>query len=533
MKRHFRHIAATMAFVAAMAWSGALRAQQWTVTQEELPERLSLESLTPVDGGSSVLGVGWSSLPEGSNKTDGVVVRVSRDGDCEYRTTHVPGMWLAYKCATQLDNGDYMVFGICEDSLSDISEYGHYLRVDVLDTLLEPVSSRLYRVDDTLFGCFNCPLTHDSPMKSLPSLTGTVLLATSQYRYPKPTAAYKADCLCFYEFDAVGDTLRAKAPMEGNLACLGSGIKCVTRSPGSGAMQVFLEWGNFNGNNVTGFKTVDDDFEIVGSKALHKLPGSQWLTELIWQVRTDGRWDDDGHMIVCAEMTYADSQIPGIYHQTLYRIDTLGNNLGELHLPPADSSLSSPDTWNTAYVDDSTIFVLNSCGTHVWDMWKRLDVTLVDKRLNILGRKVVKPEEAGYSCGQPAVFDDGGCVFPLYNTDYNYKGERVITQTSLVKITRDDIEITWDVVPDDGTGDHGGAYPNPVSGVLNIPVKGVEPGVSRLRITSADGKPCVDTPINSFCGRIVVDVGNLDPGVYVYQVTTNGKADAGGKFVKK
>lgn len=532
MGRHNRHVAVTMAFVAAMAWGGALHAQQWTVTQEELPERLFLESLTPVDGGASVLGVGWALLPEESCKTDGVVVRVGRDGDCEYRTTHVPGMCLAYKCATQLDSGDYMVFGVCEDSLSDMCDYGHYLRVDVLDTLLEPVSSRLYRVDDTLFGCFTNPLSHHSPMKSLPSRTGTVLLATSQYRYPKPTASYRENCLCFYEFDGGGDTLRAKAPMEGALACLGSGIKCVTRSPGSGAMQVFLEWGNFNGNTVTGFKTVDDDFEIVGSKALHKLPGSQWMNEIIWEVRSDGRWDGDGHMIVCAEMTYADRQRPTIYHQTLYRIDTLGHNLGELHLPPADSSLSSPDTWNTAYVNDSTIFVLNSYGVYTWDMWKRLNVTLVDKHLNLLGRKVVKPEEAGYFCGQPAVFDDGGCVFPLYNTDYNYGVGKVVTGTSLMKIARDDIEITWDVVPDDGTSGHDEAYPNPASGVLNIPVRGVEPGMSRLRITTADGMPCVDTSIDGTGDRIAVNVGNLDPGVYVYQVTTNGKTNAGGKFVK-
>lgn len=510
---------------------GVLRAQQWTLGPGELPDPLQLDQILPVDGGSSAIAVGWTHIPEDSHKTDGVVVKVGRGGECVHRTMHVPGMWLAYKCATQLDNGNCAVFGICEDSLSDMNDYGHYLRVDILDTLLQPVSSRQYRVNDTLFGVFSYPISH-SAMRSILTEDGTVVLVTSQSRRTSPSLPVLENCLCFYEIDTLGDTLRAKAPMEGTHACVGSDIKSVTRSPGSGAMQVFLEWGNFNGNTVTGFKTVDDDFEIVGSKALHKLPGSQWMNEIIWEVRSDGRWDGDGHMIVCAEMTYADRQRPTIYHQTLYRIDTLGHNLGELHLPPADSSLSSPDTWNTAYVNDSTIFVLNSYGVYTWDMWKRLNVTLVDKHLNLLGRKVVKPEEAGYSCGQPAVFDDGGCVFPLYNTDYNYGVGKVVNGTSLMKIARDDIEITWDVVPDDGTSGHDGAYPNPASGVLNIPVRGVEPGVSRLRITTADGMPCVDTPIDGTGGRIAVNVGNLDPGVYVYQVTTNGKTNAGGKFVK-
>ena len=511
---------------------GVLRAQQWTLGPGELPDPLQLDQILPVDGGSSAIAVGWTHIPEDSHKTDGVVVKVGRGGECVHRTMHVPGMWLAYKCATQLDNGNCAVFGICEDSLSDMNDYGHYLRVDILDTLLQPVSSRLYRVNDTLFGVFSYPISH-SAMRTILTEDGTVVLVTSQSRRTSPSLPVLENCLCFYEIDTLGDTLRAKAPMEGTHACVGSDIKSVTRSPDSCNTQVFLGCGAFPGGTVPGFKTVDDDFEIVGSQALHKLPGAQWMTEIVHDVRSEGRWDSDGHMVVCAEMTYADRQRPTIYHQTLYRIDTLGHNLGEVRLQPVDSCMYAPNPWNTAYADDTTMYVLTYCGTAWWSMETQVNVTLVDSDMNVLGRKVLRPKHAGYVCGQPAVFDDGGCVFPLYNTDYNYGSERMITQTSLVKIARDDIEITWDVVSDKDLETRTGAYPNPARDVLHIPLGGKGLGHARLRIVDASGAAVVDAPLKAVGDAVTVNVGNLDPGMYAYQVVTDDKTVAKGKFVKE
>lgn len=503
-----------------------LMAQQWVVFPELLPERMLIQHNMPVENGSSVLKVGCTHELNENFKTDGLVLKINRDGEVNFRTTHIPGMWLSYHCATQLENGNYIVFGVCDDSLAQLQNR-HYLRVDVFDTLLEPVSSRQYRVNDTLFGFFREPLLHPSPMSSMLSDSGTVVLATSQCR---EVNGWMKSCLCFYEIDSNGNILRAEAPMEGNYPSFGYNIKCITRAPDTGDMQVFVGAGFFGeaqGGEGTGFKTVNADFEIVGARSLVKLSGQQWWIDLIDEIYSDGRWDPNGHMIVCAIMSHHNIGKPTFYFLRLYKIDALGNKLGELQLPPIDSCMGVPGLWNTAYVDDSTIFVLNHCGKTLYANEQQVNVTLVDNDLNLLGRKVFKQEGTILHCDLPAVFDDGGCVFALKS----YEGNQ--WSTSFVKMAREDIEITWDVVPENSLKTSLRAYPNPTCEWLNIPARGIVGGATRLTITSIDGTPCVNAAVETDGDLITVNVRNLDAGIYVYQIVTNGKTNASGKFIKE
>lgn len=508
--------------IQALVGGSVLQAQQWIVSPEQLQERTHMLYFKPVDGGTKVLGVGYRHEADNYFKTNGVVMKINEDGEVVCRDIHAPGMWLSYHCATELENGNYMVFGVCEDSLYDM-HYGHYLRVDVFDPLLNPVLSRQYRVNDTLFGYFTMELSY-SPMKSMLSDDGTVLLATSQLR-----DVDDGNRLCFYEFDSNGDTLRAKAPMEGALPSYGFGIYCVTKSPRTGDMQVFVYNGWFpgQGGEGTGFKTVDSNFEIKSIRSLFRLSGPEWWIDHIYDARTEGRWDEDCHMIVCAEMAHSNMGKYTIYHQKLYKIDTLGRKQGELQLQPFDSCMLAPDSWNMAYSNDSTIFVLSWCGENVYNNYKQLNVTLVDNNLNLLGRRVFKEENMEIGCGQPAVFDDGGCVFELRTR----KGS--LWYTSFMKMTRDDIEITWDVVDEHRPKMIGVAYPNPATDRLNIPVSGLVPGKTRLRISDISGAVFVDSRVNAAGNLISVDVSNLAPGTYVYQIVTDNNVHASSKFVKE
>lgn len=511
------------ASLAVMCFCQSAKAQQWVVSPEAPYSGIYMKHLTPVDGGTSVLCAGTTYDPEDYHNTDGFVMKIGRDSSYIVQTTHVPGMRLEYQCATQLVNGNYIVFGVCDDSLSD-PNIDHYLRADVFDNSLNPVSSRQYRVNDTLFGYFD--LRGSCDMKSILTDDGTVTLVTSQYRLVN---VWNYGHLCFYEFDSNGDTLRTKAPTANQPQAIG--VHRITREPHSGNLQVFIQAGYFGGNiGLSGYKTVSPDFEIVKSQCLYYLAGPDYNVR---SVRSEGRWDEEDHIIVSAEMTLFNNDRTSFYYETLYKIDTLANILRELPLPPLDSCMSAPDDWNTAYANDSTVFVLYNCGSSLNTNETQVNVALVDNDLNLLGRKVLRPEVAGYRSGPPVVFDDGGCVFPLYNWDYNYGNQKGIKRTSFMKMAREDIEITWNVIPNDGPETPTGAYPNPVHGRLNIPVKSIEPCATRLRILTVKGTLCVDAVVESGGGLISVDVCNLDPGLYVYQVVTSGKVNASGKFVKE
>ena len=80
-------------------------------------------------------------------------MKIDKYGEYTDRVVHLPGMMLCYYSAVQLDNGNFMVFGLCDDSLCD-PHYQKYIRVDILDNNLMPTASRTYDVEDDIYETF-------------------------------------------------------------------------------------------------------------------------------------------------------------------------------------------------------------------------------------------------------------------------------------------------------------------------------------------------------------------------------------------
>ena len=159
-------------FMVLMTLCPYLFSQEWTV-QIDTGNTWALNDVISVDDGESVLCLGCSA------KKHGLLVKVDRDGGHIDRIVHPQGMILNYFSAVQLDNGNYMVFGICDDSLCD-PHYQRFIRVDVFDNGLEPIGSRTFSVEDETFDCFyvmdgkllnSIPL---QPRSSLPPLPPTI-----------------------------------------------------------------------------------------------------------------------------------------------------------------------------------------------------------------------------------------------------------------------------------------------------------------------------------------------------------------------
>ena len=247
-------------------------------------------------------------------------------------------------------------------------------------------------------------------------------------------------------------------------------------------------------------------------------------------VACDGHWIDEQYLIVDGEQ-YEGSHFT--YH-TLFKIDTSMNVTATLQLPPYDSCTWIPMGTNTAYANDSTVFAVSYCReTMSSDIVCQTNITLVDKDLNLLGRKVLKEDNVVKIVRPPATFNDGGCLVMVYSRNGSQYSGEPFSCYELMKFRREDIEITWDVVNETEAKPMGIAYPNPTTNTINIPIDETLSNEARIQIFDAKGMKCLDSEIGNIGNLITLDVHNLDDGLYVYKIVSGKCELTSGKFVKE
>ena len=498
-----------------MVMAAAGYAQEWAVSVDETD---AAKELIAVDGGKHILYVG--SAPG----RDGCLLKVDKDGNYICRQVHLPGMALRYYSVIELDNGNYIAFGICDDSLAD-PHYQRYMQVDVFDSKLESIASRTYDMKDDVTDLFSFP-ENRCPMKSIITKKGTVLLAAAPGKeYSNNYGYYYQSVLRFFEFDEEGNLLRIVDNPTSTVRL--SDIKTITYAPNSDNLMVYVGDGIFgNASGFAGMMVADTAYNIVAKQPLWNLDGLECE-----DISCDGHWIDGQYMILDVEQYIGSS----FTFHTLYKIDSARHVYAHHDVEPADSCTRVPRERNTAYVNDSTIFAISIFSETMYSSfsYENANILLYDKHLNLLGRKVIKTDDVTYFPSVPAVFNDGGClVMVRVRTGEHYQGEP-FTDYELIKFRREDIEITWDVVQENETETHPSPYPNPTKGILNIPINQAEHNELRLQIFDMKGVKCFDCALTKQGKLITVDTQNLDAGVYVYRITSGGKEIADGKFVKE
>ena len=503
--------------IVLMVLCSNLYPQEW-ISQIELGSKWALNDVITIDEGESVLCLGCTS-----NK-NGLVVKIDKDGEHIDRLVHPQGMILNYFSAVELNNGNYMVFGMCDDSLCD-PHYQRYIRVDVFDSELEPMNSRTFSVEDEIFECFY--VITGMLLNSILSPSGTVILAATPAYYTEQE--YYQHALQLYELDEEGNILVRKAlPYD-----YASSIEEITYEPHSDNLLMAVNGGSFpHSTGTPGIYVVNLDLDIVARKNMHNVQGGYgYQVDPIYEISTDGNWIDGDHLILHTQKSQHNRY--SFYYSSLYVIDSALNVYGELHLPPYDSCTFIPRGTSTAYINDSTIFAITYCSENVYAGVFQANVILVDKHLNLLGRKAFRDDEFLFRPGQPAAFNDGGCVVPILTQRGNDIPGDPEFQGMLMKFRREDIEITWDVVQETTAVPVADAYPNPTSGSINIVCSETFVPEDRILVFDLKGVKCLDSAIGSSGNLIRLDLQNLEPGLYSYKVVSGRRELAIGKFVKE
>ena len=223
-------------------------------------------------------------------------------------------------------------------------------------------------------------------------------------------------------------------------------------------------------------------------------------------------------------------------YTTLCKVDSALNVYAELRLPPEDSCTWMPEGTSTAFINDSTIFAFTYCAETMlsFDTYQA-NVFLVDINLNLLGRKVIKTDHVVSYWRQPTTLNDGSCLVPLYTRNGDYYPGEPFYQGYMVKFRREDIEITWDVVNEPLMEASSSAFPNPTSGIINIPIPldRITNGVTRIQIFDIKGMNSFDCAISKSGNLITIDTQNLESGLYIYKIVSENVILAEGKFIKE
>ena len=500
-----------------------LFAQEWIIEVEEMRNSY-MQDMVSVDDEESVLSIGYIGYPD---SLDGVVVKIGKDGNSIGRVVHIPGMMLQYYSAVQLSNGNYMVFGVCDDSLCD-PLFQHFLRIDVFNSQLETMYSKTYNVDDDVFDGFYHAY-YGNIMRSIVSKSGSVALAV-KLNYSSNNGIRGA--LRFYEFEETGGILRI-IDNQTDVAYVG-GIEELTYEPHSDNLLVAINGGSFPPNSgMPGIYVVDNNYNIVTKQNFIQIQGGiSPNIDDISEIACEGLWIDEDFIIVDAEKYTHRSSLT--YH-TLYKVDSALNVYADLRLPPFDSCTWVPYGTSTSYINDTTIFAFTYCSQLIWSTDKsQVNVILVDKHLNLLGRKVIQKDNVQYICTTPpARFEDGGCVIAVYSSNGDHYPGNPFNKEQLMKFRREDIEITWDVVNETEAKPMGVAYPNPTTSSIHIPINETLSNDARIQIFDAKGMKCLDSEIGHTGNLITLDIHNLESGLYVYKVVSENREVTSGKFVKE
>ena len=434
-----------------------------------------------------------------------MIMRVTSDGEYEYRVLDTIGINVSPTHIVQQDNGTYFASAVVRPNDLGVGENIVFL---ILDSELNIVNLKSYEQPEMVLGLRGGRLMHDDD--------GTVVFS-SAYRYQ--TTYGQRTRPCFYRFDMNADTLSCSY-VTGTSP---DGYDCyqLLQKPDDDGFVVLCAR---LGNNCS-LLIYDHDFNYVDGfilspafrQSFEHAYSDHWISNdklLImgdmWQYEEYNRWNI-GMAEVGLDGTF--DRWDRVYHKQ-------------------DTAIQSSSDRCMAYANDTTIYG-GSWFYAVLGGESHGSVCLYNTDMELLGRKeFVEPEYGDKaSCRFVLPTVDGGCLVGLLTYFVN-NGHR---SSKLIKMNREDFNpIPCSVKEFPKEAIKAMAYPNPAKDELNIDISGLpEHDECRIQIADALGHICMDRIIRGEGNVLTVGVSGLKAGVYVYTIYNAEKEISRNKFIKE
>ena len=439
------------------------------------------------------------------NSGAGLMLKIKPDGSYQTRKIILPDTIVNLFNIKILPNGDYFVLG---KKQSAYGEESSEMMVMVLDTAMNITSCKTYALPEK----YSRISIHNSILQDN---DGSLVLALAPIYYEGPTA--RTD-FAFYKFTIHGDTLKSriyetmfhanpfqlsKIPNSNNFMLTSDGYLPMT----AGEL-MFLD-SNLEILKVTRIRDENSS----------KFEGKHWLS--------------DTSFLMAQSHTEQPMGISNEYMIRISVVDTSAKYHKVIDLNHADTIEYISVYDGLSYYNDTTIYV-SGCQSYNnlnYSVPNEVFLYIVDKDLNLRGYKTLGDGHYYITFGTQSTMD-GGCFVWAMRYNIPYDGNK--TDIMIWKVMPEDMTLYTHVSYLSPGRIKGHAWPNPVKDELFISLEGFDQGETvRYRITDMQGRARLDQKhtVNGNC--LHSQTHNLEPGMYIYEVSGSGNKTISGKFIKQ
>ena len=458
-----------------------------------------------IDDEGNVLLVGSIGIGENNLTLSALILKVSPDGSYQWRNFNRADTVSRFSTVTVLDNGNYFVTGA-------YSAGGDFYSMDrfwvmIFDQNLEVVTEKSYGIKEPYlkYGGLNLSLINQDG--------DVAIVGTNERIINNPL---RPDFIMF-KFNQQGDSLFSQQYESFPSSTPNSfNIKPGTDSLlmiGRGVINTGQESLNFMDKDMNILEAID--LSGVGDHMRY----------------SNGTWINATEFLMVADQV-EDTDKGREYFFSVFRANTLGQNLQELKLDRPDTLEYHSPCRNLVVATDSLIYVGGSQSYNAFTSRpNRSVIYLIDRDLNLLGRKNFGGDGNDFLMGIEAT-PDNGCF--AYAERYNVDSSSYERDIYMLKFLREDFEIITQLTNQSAMALNSKSWPNPADDVLHFSLDGLSQGSDfRLQIYNTAGQKFLDKALTASGITVQCRIDVLPAGTYVYKIKAESQHFLSGKFIKK
>ena len=492
-----------IALLSAQAYSQESMRVEWEIYDNTMP----LGGI--IDNAGNTIIVGLITKKDTYNDTDAFIFKMDTSGNYMYdRIPEAPDTSITYKNVIQLTNGNYFVIGRKGPSDYNNDSIQRELVVAIYDKDLNLLVDKRYNYND-IYKMLSGKVIQESDDNIL-------YVCSAQRKNGNPMNNVD---LGLIRLTTDGDTIETRFQhFQRNVS-----VYDIDKIPAS-SNYLILEFitqmfGSFECMILKPDLTVD----TINYFSSHDYTVGNYITCDYW-------YPDKTFLMGSGMSVYDKSDEFGL---AVYRCDTLANISDSLFLNKAGVRQVNSYIECMSYADEKSIYVVGHepdfLNCHNNDS---INLYVVDTGLNQVAYKSLGGDESYDTFGVLTSKDHGAYI---YGQVWYPDGDVCTSNLAIYHVSREDLGLPPVKVLDlERPLGQAKVYPNPVSRILNISVdKRVLQEHTRIKLFNSQGKKVYDYRLPHKGNTLQLDVTNLEPGLYIYNIASGKQVLVKGKFVKQ
>ncbi|HOI31485.1 MAG TPA: T9SS type A sorting domain-containing protein [Bacteroidales bacterium] len=457
-----------------------------------------------IDNEGNILLVGNSGFTLDSKNA--LILKIAPDGTLQSKLIERQDTVGTFSEVTMLDNGNYFVSGSYNVG-NDFYAMDHFWVV-IFDENLEILAEHSYGINEPY-------VKYGDLHRSIVNKEREVAVVATNKRMVNN---YLRDDFIMFRFSQQGDSL-SSVQYESWPSAQPNSFDSI---PGTDSLMMIGRGVLNTGQESLNF--LDMEMNITSSVNISDLDGHKRYT--------NGNWLNSDEFLMLSNWILDDDK-GREYLFSVFRVNTSGQYLQELHLDRPDTLEYAAYFTNLVVAPDSLIYVGGfQSYNNVSSTPSNCIIYLIDKELNLIGRKNFGGD-ANYTLMGIEATSDGGCFAYALQTNMH---DRWYYERDVVmwKFLREDFEIITQLTDQPAMALNSKAWPNPADDELHISLDGLPTGSDfRLQIYNTAGQKFFDKALTVTAKSVQCRIGVLPAGTYVYQLQTATGQVGSGTFIKQ